>query len=270
MSKSKSTTSEETTSSFPRCGLSKLDDRRKWYGWLRTVKSVEEGLLKPQMLSYWEGSLSDSQQRKLKAHVLNNLGGPGEWKKFTSYLQAQRRQTKLRVNLSKGRTDKNFILAVNEKLSDVSEQVVMIEEGVVHQVLILRASGMPADIVASQIGISEESVNRLASPVAMAAFRDSDIEVIAEGSLWKKLWLIAAAAPYTEEFKTNPKLVLDYLKFLKEHYHSGTEADRAKKAKKVSDFDAYRKEIVTRHAELSKKIVDKTKNLSSGNEGEGE
>jgi len=183
---SKPITPMEIKSSYPHCGVRKLKDKRRWYGWLRSILSIQD-LMRPDFPRYWR-SLTRAQKNRIREYV-GEYFEPGDWEKLKEWMNGQRRNARLKERLRDSWGKSDFVLTVNERLSDHTSVVVVApQEGLNSVILFLRKMEWTPETIADLTGVDKSYIERIATPEAVANCDAAKLEERVRGILeWRTL-----------------------------------------------------------------------------------
>ena len=161
-SSSRDTRSETNCTSLPDLrNIEKPQDRKKWYGFLKTIVSVNQLIGKPGLYAWYKWK-SLNMKESLKRHIRQNLPS-GSIEKFNRAIFLASHD--FRWKHTQGIYDEAFILAELRKLDQNTSVVVRIPEKDFASILNLYAlQGYTNEEIAKLLGLSMETVNKVNPP----------------------------------------------------------------------------------------------------------
>lgn len=219
--------------------------RKKWKGFLSTIRSVD-WLLEKKGLYPWYSNLSLKVRESLKRHIRNNLPeGSIERFKQRIFREAMNFRSKFRRAV----IDEGFILAETVKLDDDTAVLVKVPyEELAAVVHLMAISGRKNLEIAQVLGLSESTVEKLNRPENVWETLGSTFETQTI-NLLRRRTLDALLGKITKLEGMTPRQLTDILNFCT-RWEDRIERRQKEQAIPVDDGSAQRERIEHRHQKL--------------------
>lgn len=220
-------------------------ERKKWAGFLSTIRSVD-WLIEKKGLYPWYSNLSTKVKGSLKRHIGNNLP-EGSIERFnrTIFLESAKFRSKFRRKI----VDEGFILAETVKLDDDTAVLVKIpHEELAAVVHLMAISGRKNQEIAEILGLSEATVEKLNRPENVWETLGSKFEAQTVNLLRRRA-LDALLGKITKLEGMTARQLTDVLNFCT-RWEDRTERRQKEQAIDMPDDTVRRQSIEHRHQKL--------------------